>query len=58
MGRPVRRPLDGELEESAQAVAPLYVGGPALRQWRVLQKPVVEYLVVAPAVVLFKGLPR
>jgi hypothetical protein len=31
-----------EIEESAQALAPLHVGDPALRRWRLLQKPVVE----------------
>ena len=31
-----------EIEESAQAFAPLHVGGRAPRQWRLLQKPVVE----------------
>jgi hypothetical protein len=31
-----------EIEESAQAVAPLHVGGRARRRWRLLQKPVVS----------------
>ena len=47
-----------EIEESAQAVAPLHVGGRALRQWRLLQKPVVEPLMVALAVVVLHVLPR
>src|SRR5262245_34389330 len=47
-----------EIEESAQAVAPPHVGGPALRRWRLLQKPVVESLMVALAVVVLKVLPR
>ena len=41
-----------EIEESAEAVAPLHVGGPVLRRGRVLQKPVVESLMVALAVVV------
>jgi len=31
-----------EIEESAQAVAPLHLGGRGLRRWCLLQKPVVE----------------
>ena len=47
-----------EMEESAQAVAPLHVGGRAPRQWRLLQKPVVESLMVSLAVVVLDVLPR
>ena len=47
-----------EIEESAQAVAPLHVGGRALLQWRLLQKPVVEPLMVSLAVVVVDVLPR
>ena len=47
-----------EMEESAQAVAPLHVGGRAPRQWRLLQKPVVESLMVALAVVVLNVLPH
>ena len=47
-----------EIEESAQAVAPLHVGGRARRRWRLLQKPVVESLMVALAVVVLNVLPR
>jgi hypothetical protein len=54
MGRPVTRRV--EIEESAEAVAPLHVGGPVLRRGRVLQKPVVESLMVALAVVVLDGL--
>ena len=36
-----------ETEESAEAVAPPHGGGRALRRCRVLQKPVVESLVVS-----------
>ena len=41
-----------EIEESAQAVAPLHVGGRAPRQWRLLQKLVVKSLMVSLAVVV------
>ena len=42
-----------ETEESAEAVAPLHGGGRALRRCRVLQKPIVEPLMVSlPVVVL------
>ena len=58
MGRPVTRPLDGRNEESAQAVAPLHVGGRALRQSCLLQKPVVESLMVSLAVVVLDVLSR
>ena len=34
------------------------MGGPVLRRWRVLQKPVVESLMVALAVVVLDVLPR
>jgi len=47
-----------EMEESAQAVAPLHVGGRAPRQWRLLKKPVVESLMVSLAVVVLEVLPR
>jgi hypothetical protein len=47
-----------EIEESAQTVAPLHVGGRAPRQWRLLQKPVVESLMVSLAVVVLDVLPR
>ena len=47
-----------EMEESAQAVAPLHVGGRAPRQWRLLQKPVLESLMVSLAVVVLDVLPR
>jgi hypothetical protein len=47
-----------EAEESAEAVAPLHGGGRALRRCRVLQKPVVESLVVSLAVVVLDVLPR
>ena len=42
MGRQSRGLSMVEIEESAQAFAPLHVGGRAPRQWRLLQKPVVE----------------
>ena len=42
----------------AQAVAPLHVGGRALRQWCLLQKPVVESLMVSLAVVVLDVLSR
>ena len=45
-------------EESAEAVAPLHGGGRALRRCRVLQKPVVESLVVSLAVIVLDVLPR
>ena len=45
-------------EESAEAVASLDGGGRALRQCRVLQKPVVESLMVSLAVVVLDVLPR
>jgi len=44
-----------EIEESAQAFAPLHVGGRAPRQWRLLQKPVVEPLMVSLAVVVLRN---
>ena len=47
-----------EIEKSAQAVAPLHVGGRARRRWRLLQKPVVESLMVALAVVVLNVLPH
>ena len=47
-----------ETEESAEAVAPLHGGGRALRRCRVLQKPVVESLVVSLAVIVLDVLPR
>ena len=47
-----------EIEESSQAVAPPHVGGPALRRWCLLQKPVVESLMVALAVIVLNVLPR
>jgi hypothetical protein len=47
-----------EIEESAQAVAPLHVGGRAPRQWRLLQKLVVKSLMVSLAVVVLDVLPR
>ena len=46
-----------ETEESAEAVAPLHGGGRALRRCRVLQKPVVESLVVSLAVIALNVLP-
>ena len=46
------------MEESAQAVAPLHVGGRAPRQWRLPQKPVVESLMVSLAMVVLDVLPR
>jgi hypothetical protein len=45
-------------EESAEAVAPLHGGGRVLRRCRVLQKPVVESLMVSLAVVVLDVLPR
>lgn len=47
-----------EIEESAEAVAPLHVGGRASQRCRVLQKPVVESLMVSLAVVVLDVLPR
>ena len=47
-----------EIQKSAQAIAPLHVGGRARRRWRLLQKPVVESLMVALAVIVLKVLPR
>ena len=47
-----------EIEESAEAVAPLHLGGRALRWGRVLQKPVVESLMVSLAVVVLDVLPH
>ena len=46
-----------EIEESAEGVAPPYVGGRALQRCRVLQKPVVESLMVSLAVVVLDVLP-
>ena len=46
-----------EIEESAEAVAPLHVGGRALQRCRGLQKPVVESVMVSLAVVVFDVLP-
>ena len=46
-----------EPEESAEAVAPLHGGGRALRRCGVLQKPVVESLVVSLAVIVLDVLP-
>lgn len=43
-----------ETEESDQAVAPLDVSGRAPRQWRLLQKPVVESLTTSDGVVAMK----
>ena len=47
-----------EIEESAQPFAPLHVGGRAPRQWRLLQKPVVEPLMVSLAMVVLDVLHR
>ncbi len=47
-----------EIEESAEAFAPLHVGGRTSRPWRVLQKPVVESLMVPLAVVVLDVLSR
>jgi hypothetical protein len=47
-----------EIEESAQAVASLHVGVRSLRQRRVLQKPVVESLMIPLAVVVLDVLAR
>jgi hypothetical protein len=47
-----------EIEESAEAVAPLHVGGRNSRRWRVLQKLVIESLMVSLAVVVLDVLPR
>ena len=47
-----------ETEESAEAVAPLHGGGRALRRCRVLQKPIVEPLMVSLPVVVLEVLPR
>ena len=47
-----------DIEESAQAFAPLHVGGRATRPWRLLQKPVVEPLMVSLAVVVHDVLPH
>lgn len=41
-----------EIEESAEAAAPPNVGGRGLRRCHVLQKPVVESLMVSLAVVV------
>jgi hypothetical protein len=46
-----------EIEESTEAAAPLQVGGRAVRQCPVLQKPVLESLMVPVAVVVFDVLP-
>jgi hypothetical protein len=46
-----------EIEKSAQAGAPLHVGGRARRRWHLLKKPVVESLMVALAVVVLNVLP-
>ena len=45
-------------EESAEAIASLHGGGRALRRYGVLQKPVVESLVVSLAVIVLDVLPR
>ena len=58
MGRQSRGLSMVEIEESAQAVAPLHVGRRARRRWRLLQKPVVESLMVALAVVVLNVLPH
>src|SRR5687768_17238919 len=47
-----------EIEESAEAVAPLHVGGRTSRPWRLMQKPVVESLMVALTVVVLDVLLR
>jgi hypothetical protein len=47
-----------EIEESAEAVAPLHVGGRALRRCCALQKAVVESLMVSLVVVVLDVLPR
>ena len=47
-----------ETEESAQAVAPLHVGGRAPRQRPLPQKPVVESLMVSLVVVVLDVLSR
>ena len=57
MGRQSRGLSMVETEKPAQAIAPSHVGGPALRRWRLLQKPVVESLMVALAVVVLNVLP-
>ena len=57
-GRPVTRLSMVEPEESAEAIAPLHGGGRALRRCRLLQKPVVESLVVSLAVIVLDVLPR
>ena len=47
-----------EIEESAQAVALLHLGGRAPQQWRLSQKLVVKSLMVSLAVVVLSVLPR
>ena len=47
MGRPLMRPLGVEPEQPAEALTPLNVGVRAYRKWRLLQKLVVESLVVS-----------
>ena len=47
-----------EIEGSAEAVAPLHAGGRNSRRWRVLQKLVIESLMVSLAVVVLDVLPR
>jgi hypothetical protein len=47
-----------ETEESAEAVAPLYGGGRALPRCRVLQKLIVESLMVSLPVIMLDVLPR
>ena len=42
-----------EIEQSAQTLPPLNVGGQAHRRWRSLQELVVESLVVSLAMVVF-----
>ena len=43
MGRQSRGLSMVEIEESAQAVAPLHVGGRAPRHWRLLQKAAANH---------------
>ena len=46
------RPPGGRIEQSAQTLPPLNVGGQAHRRWRSLQELVVESLVVSLAMVV------
>ena len=52
------RPLDGRNGRVAEAVAPLHGGGRAWRRCRILQKPIVQPLMVSLPVVVLDVLSR